>query len=144
MWTNLTILAATAVAAKLNDTAGPRPSAAEASIPWWIEEVVGGVIAFIAVVIIAATIVKKYTEFFEGALQRIHVQLYKIARFFTRAEDQPPANSSATFPMEPVGSEPFPRVPYLTDDMRVEMEARRQQLLHLYEQGCRGNRAAWV
>ena len=82
---------------------------------------------------------------FEGLLQSIHDAAYRVARVFTRAEQQPPANSSATFPMGLVGEDPFPRVPhYLTDDMRVEMEARRQQLQHLYEQGCQGNRAAWV
>ena len=140
----MTILVATAVAAVVNETES-QPEKAGIRLPWWIEEVVGGVLAFIAVVLIVAIVVKRYVEYFEGALQRVHALLHRIARVFTRAEDQPPANSSATFPMRPIGVDPFPRVPhYLTDDMRVEMEARRQQLQHLYEQGCQGNRAAWV
>ena len=144
MWTNATILVATAVAAIVNETES-QPEKAGTRLPWWFEEVIGGVLAFIAVVLIVAIAVRKYVDFFEGVLQRVHALFHRIARAFTRAEDQPPANSSATFPMGPVGVDPFPRVPhYLTDDMRVEMEARRQQLLLLYEQGCQGNRAAWV
>ena len=144
MWTNATILVATAVAAIVNETESQLEKAGN-RLPWWFEEVVGGILALVAVVLIVAILVKRNVEFFEGTLQRVHGLLHRISRFFTRAEDQPPANSSATFPMRPMGVDPFPRVPhYLTDDMRVELEARRQQLQHLYEQGCQGNRAAWV
>ena len=144
MWTNATILVATAVAAVLNETESQLGKAAN-RLPWWVEEVVGGVIAVLVVVIALAILIRRRLAAFEGCLQSIHDAAYRVARVFTRAEQQPPANSSATFPMGLVGEDPFPRVPhYLTDDMRVEMEARRQQLLHLYEQGCQGNRAAWV
>ena len=144
MWTNATILVATAVAAIVNETESQLDKAGN-RLPWWFEEVVGGILALVAVVLIVAIIVKRNVEYFEGTLQRVHALLHRISRFFTRAEDQPPANSSATFPMRPISEDPFPRVPhYLTDDMRVELEARRQQLQHLYEQGCQGNRAAWV
>ena len=144
MWTNATILVATAVAAVVNETESQLEKAGT-RLPWWVEEVVGGVIAVLVVVIALAILIRRKMEAFEGLLQSIHGAAYRVARVFTRAEQQPPANSSATFPMVPVGVDPFPRVPhYLTDDMRIELEARRQQLLHLYEQGCQGNRAAWV
>ena len=144
MWTNLTVLVATAVAATVNDS-GAQPEKAGTQIPWWLEEVVGGVVGAVVVVIALAILIRRKLALFEGILQRVHDAAYRVARFFTRAEQQPPANSSQTFPMGPVGVDPFPRVPhYLTDDMRVELEARRQQLQHLYEQGCQGNRAAWV
>ena len=144
MWTNATILVATAVAAVLNETESQLEKVGN-RLPWWVEEVVGGVVAVVVVVIALAILIRRKLVAFEGLLQSIHDAAYRVARVFTRAEQQPPANSSATFPMGPVGVDPFPRVPhYLTDDMRVELEARRQQLQHLYEQGCQGNRAAWV
>ena len=144
MWTNATILVATAVAAVLNETDSQLSKAAN-RLPWWVEEVVGGVVAVVVVVVALAILVRRKVIALEGLLQGIHSAAHRVARAFTRAEQQPPANSSATFPMGLVGVDPFPRVPhYLTDDMRIEMEQRRQQLQHLYEQGCQGNRAAWV
>ena len=144
MWTNATILVATAVAAVLNETESQLEKVGT-RLPWWLEEVVGGVVAVVVVVLALAILVRRKVVTFDGISQSVHSAAYRIARAFTRAEQQPPANSSATFPMELAGEDPFPRVPhYLTDDMRVEMEARRQQLQHLYEQGCQGNRAAWV
>ena len=144
MWTNATILVATAVAAIVNETES-QPEKVGTRLPWWVEEVVGGVVAVVVVVIALAILIRRKMEVFEGLLQSIHNAAYRVAQVFTRAKQQPPANSSATFPMGPVGVDPFPRVPhYLTDDMRIELEVRRQQLQHLYEQGCQGNRAAWV
>ena len=144
MWTNATILVATAVAAVLNETDSQLGKAAN-RLPWWVEEVVGGVVAVVVVVVALAVLVRRKVVALEGILQSIHSAEHRVARAFSRAEQQPPANSSATFPMRPMGVDPFPRVPhYLTDDMRIEMEQRRQQLQHLYEQGCQGNRAAWV
>ena len=141
---NVTILVATAVAAIVNETES-QPEKAGIRLPWWVEEVVGGVIAVLVVVIALAILIRRKMAVFEGLLRSIHDAAHRVARFFTRAEQQPPANSSATFPMGLVGEDPFPRVPhYLTDDMRIELEARRQQLQHIYEPGCRGNRAAWV
>ena len=144
MWTNATILVATAVAAVLNETESQLEKVGT-RLPWWLEEVVGGVVAVVVVVLALAILVRRKVVTFDGISRSVHSAAHRIARAFTRAEQQPPANSSATFPMGLVGVDPFPRVPhYLTDDMRVEMEARRQQLQHLYEQGCQGNRAAWV